>query len=146
MYSTPLPGIWSLFTLFFKGTLMILCNSLCAFFFHSAVQFRVFSAQRPQHNKCSFEFGCAHKYCGYALQLHWINSGEKKKKKKKIMFWNPRCCWYAGSFDIESEKPDWKVMIWITHRGCRGYLVRLCQNPPSPCPACLSPVLGDEKF
>lgn len=79
MDSTPLPGTWSLFTLFFKGTLLILSNSLCAFFY-SSVQFRVFSAWRPQHSRCPLEFACAHKSCAMscALQLHWINSGKKK--------------------------------------------------------------------
>lgn len=44
-----------------------------------------------------------------------------------------------------NQKSSTKGLILITNHRCRGYLVCLCENPPS-LPSCLSSVLGDEKF
>lgn len=126
MDSTPLPGTWSLFTLFFKGTLFSVI--LCVHFF-----IPVFSSGSSVHDVHSTDVLLNSPVHINPVPCHvHFNSIESIQGKRKILFWNPRHCWYAGSFDIESEKPDWKVVIWITHRGCRGYLVCLCQNPPSP--------------
>lgn len=75
MDSTPLPGTWSLFTLFFKGTLFSVI--LCVHFF-----IPVFSSGSSVHDVHSTDVllnSPAHiNPVPCALQLHWINSGKKK--------------------------------------------------------------------